>query len=528
MDQGVRITKRLAQLKTIRQPHEQVWADCYAYTFPLRADGFFERNMDAVTGQRKQAQMLDSTASDAASILASAMVSGLTPSNARWFGLMVDQDTDEERQWLDESAQSIWENIHASNFDAVSYESMLDDVCAGWFVLYVDEDRELGGYHFEQWALSQCFIASSKPGGLIDTIYREYQLTAEQAVAEYGDNLSAECVKLAKEKPDEKVTFVHAIEPRRDAVPGAMRNTKLPFASYKVECKTNKVISESGYNEFPCCVPRWQKLPNSPYAVGKVYDALPDIKELNELELLNKAAMDMAVSGMWIAEDDGVLNPKSIKIGPRKVIIANSVDSIKELKAGGDVKTGWVAKEQLQYAIRKTLMADQLTPRDGPALTATEVHANLMLLRQQMGPTFGRVQPEYLQVLVERCFGIAYRAGILGEAPASLANREFTVKYISPLARAQQLEEVTAMDRFESTLLMKAEVKPDVLDIYDWEEADRLRSELLGVPARLLLDEDEVKNIRDSRNEAQAKQQQAAMLQEMVAKAAPQMMTQGA
>ena len=524
MDQGVRITKRLAQLKTIRQPHEQVWADCYAYTFPLRADGFFERSMDAVTGQRKQAQMLDSTASDAACVLAAAMVSGLTPSNARWFGLMVDSDTDEERQWLDESAQSIWENIHASNFDAVSYESMLDDVCAGWFVLYVDEDRELGGYHFEQWATAQCYIASSKPGGLIDTLYREYTLTAEQAVAEYGDNLSAECVKLAKEKPDEKVTFVHAIEPRKDSNPGAIRAKNLPFASCKVEVKTNKVVSESGYHEFPCCVPRWQKLPNSPYAVGKVYDALPDIKELNDLELLNKAGTEMGVAGMYVAEDDGVLNPRSIKIGPRKVIIANSIDSIKPLGPAGDVKLGWVAKQDLQASVRKTLMADQLTPRDGPALTATEVHANLMLLRQQMGPTFGRVQPEYLQVLVERCFGIAYRAGILGEAPASLANREFTVKYISPLARAQQLEEVTAMDRFETTLLQKADVRPELLDLYDWDEADRHRSELLGVPQRLLHDKQTVDEIRQSKAEQQQAMQQQAMMQDVVTKAAPAML----
>jgi hypothetical protein len=37
---------------------------------------------------------------------------------------------------------------------------------------------------------------------------------------------------------------------------------------------------------------------------------------------------------MWIAEDDGVLNPRTMKVGPRKVIVANSVDSMKPLDLG--------------------------------------------------------------------------------------------------------------------------------------------------------------------------------------------------
>ncbi len=57
------------------------------------------------------------------------------------------------------------------------------------------------------------------------------------------------------------------------------------------------------------------------------------INDINALELAN---LDLSVSGMWIAEDDGVLNPRSIKVGPRKILIANSVDSMKRLESGAN------------------------------------------------------------------------------------------------------------------------------------------------------------------------------------------------
>ena len=148
-------------------------------------------------------------------------------------------------------------------------------------------------------------------------------------------------------------------------------------------------------------------------------------------------------------------------------------------------------------------------------MTATEVHARVNLIRQLLGPIYGRLQAEYLQPLITRCFGIAYRAGVLGQAPESLQDRAFSVKYLGPLARAQRLEDVTAMDRFEQTLMMEAQADPSVLDVYDFELAARERSKHLGVPQLLLRTSDKVDALRDSRKQAQQNQQQQAMQQQV-------------
>ena len=507
------IVRRLGQLKSMRSIHEKTYRDCYDYTFPMRGSGWLQNEITADQAKAKRAELLDSTATDAARILASSLMGGLTPANSRWFAMDVQGAGDEEVRWLDEAANTLWENIHAGNFDAAAFEAMLDAVCAGWFVLYVDEDKTRGGFSFQQWALPQVYAASTRPDGVVDTVFREFELTAEQAVAEYcEDKVSEQTRKLAVDKPDEKVKFVHAIHPRRMNVPGARLAKNLPFASCHVEIGTNKTVRESGYHEMPVIVPRWMVIPGTSYGIGPVFDALPDIKTLNEIKAMELASADLAVAGMWIAEDDGVLNPRSMKVGPRKVIVANSVDSIKPLTTGSDFNVSFSMADKLQAAIRKTLMADQLQPQDGPAMTATEVHVRVGLIRQMLGPVYGRLQAEYLQPLITRCFGLAFRAGVFVAPPETLAGREFSVRFISPVARAQKLEEVSAIDSYMQGLFLQLQAgQTDALDLIDLDEANRFRGNALGVPSKIIPAANAVKRMRAER----AQQQQAAQQQQV-------------
>lgn len=530
MADGVAIVKRLEALKGQRSPHERIWRECFLYTDPLRADGFQSATMTPEQAMQQHALNTDGTAADASNLLAASMLSGLTPSNSRWFGLDVGEETDEERRWLDASADVLWQNIHNSNYDAEAFEGTLDMVPGGWFVLFIDDDREAGGLVFAQYPIGSCYLASTRKDGRADTLYRPFQLTVAQAIAEYGlDNVSEQVRELnAKDKLDELVDFVHAIYPRTPHAVGAKMAKHLPFASCHVETKTKHVARESGYHECPFIAPRWRRIgASSPYGVGPVYNVLPDIKTLNELVRQELAAADLAVAGMWIAEDDGVLNPRTIKVGPRKVIVANSVESMKELKSGSQFDVSFTIKADLQRAIRKAMMADQLEPQDGPVKTATEVHVRVNLVRQLLGPVYGRQQPEWLQPLVERCFGLAFRAGVFSPPPESLANRDFRVTYDSPMARAQKLDDVASMDRHEAALGAQAaslaQVDPEaamaILDNYDHDEAARLRAELLGVPQKLIPTARDVERKRAQRAQQRQQAQQQAMAQQGMAAA---------
>jgi len=528
---AVKLLKRLEQLKTRRSIVETEWRDCYRYTYPLRGVGLETSGStssdpgttNASTAQSNQADLLDSTGTDSARTLAAALQAGLTPSNSRWPLLDVADPTDEERRWLDEAADTVWENIHASNFDAVGFECMLDMVSAGMFPMFVDEAPG-GGYRFEEWPLASTYFAASVPGGPIDTAFNEFPLSVEQAAKDYGvEKLSEKTRKLLEDKPDEIIHFVRCVYPRNSNTPVGKFARNMPYASVHIEKDTKHPVRESGYHEMPLIVPRWNPVPGSAYAFGPVSEAKPDLKTLNETVKYVLANADLAVAGMWGAVDDGVLNPKTVRVGPRKVIVMAERDNMWPLAPASKFDIAVLEIDRLQRNIRKVLMADQLEPQQkaGTPPTATEIVVRVELIRQLLGPVYGRMQSEYLQALVRRCFGIAFRAGVLGRPPRSLAGREIFVRYNSPIARAQKAVDVAAMDRYEASLGTQAQAGlTDAVDMYDWDESRRLRAELLGVPAKLIPDRDIVAKLRKGRADANAKAAQTQIMMETAGKMA--------
>jgi hypothetical protein len=515
------LAKRLERMVALRMEHEQVWRDCFDHCFPIRGSGLQGSILTAQTALDRKARLVDDTATDAGRTLAAALVSGMTPASARWFGLDVSSADEAGRQWLDDKADQLHQEIHASTFDAAAYECSLDMVAAGWFALYVDVDRAAGGgFVFEQWPIAGVYASTSKPGGRVDTVFRKYTLTAEQAVNTFGEQCSEKVKKAAIDDPEARVEICQAIYPRPVYLVGGRMAKNLPFASCHFEIESKHPLRESGYHEVPVIVPRWIVIPDSAYAVGPMFDALPSARQLNEMVRMDMANAELTIAGMWIAEDDGVLNPRTIKVGPRKIIIANSVDSMKPLTPGGNWQLADERIGSMRAQIRKLLMADQLQPQDGPEMTATEVHVRVSMIRQLLGPIYGRLQAEYLQPLVERCFALAYRAGLFGAAPQSLQSRGFNVKFIGPLARSQKMEDVGAIERLDANLLQQAQLDPSALDVIDRDKKNRRLAEALGVPLAVIRTPDQIAAVREARSQAQAQAQQQAHAQEVSTMAA--------
>lgn len=518
-----RLLERRAQRMGAKQLHVDVWWDCYRMSFPERGSGLQSQILTASEAQQHKARIYDSTAPDGVSTGVATMMGAMVPANALWFGIDVGgvDESDEEKTFLGDAAQFIWENIHASNFDAEAHDAMHDAWIAGWPVLYLDE-AEGGGFHFECWPVGECTIASSRSGSVIDTVDREYEYSVSQCVAEFGiDNVSDKVRGLYQAgKFDTKIRLLHCIEPRELYAVGARMAKNLPFASVHLEVETSHILKEGGYHEFPCMVPRWTRLPGSAYATGPMSKALPDVFTLNEAKRWTLMGAETAIAPPLKVVDDGVLNPRTIKLGPRKILVCAEPENIQPLLSGADVKTGMLTVEDLRGSIRKILLADHLPPVDSPTKTAYEWSVRVQMLRQMLGPMFGRFQAEFLQPLIERAFGIMWRANIqsgfrlVGRPPASLLNRSFTVRYLSPLARAQKMGDVDAMDRFESDLVATSASRPTVMDLYDWDEGKRMKAQLLGVPQKLILDKHATLKVRQANQEAQQQQQQAAAQQE--------------
>lgn len=524
------LCNRLSQLKSVRSRHEHHWRECYKFGAPERQQSFSGANAGEYSKEREsqRADLFDSTAAGSVQLLVASIMSGVTPSNALWFeavpnGVDDPSELDEGERWLEDVCNFIFRNIHAANFDSEAPETVTDVTVAGWGVLFIDVDREAGGgYIFESWAIGDCFIGSTRKDGITDTIYREHRMTAEAMINEYGENnCHISIVELAKRNPNEQVQLLHVICPRKTKGAGQLASA-MPFAAYHVDISNKHMVRESGYHEFPCAVPRMRRIPNSLYGNGQMSYALPDAKSANQLMRIALESTDLALGGLWKAVDDGVLNPHTVRIGPRRVIVMNSIDSMERLDTGTNLEPAEYILVGLQANIRRHLMADQLPPIGTQQMTATEINTRVAIIRQMLGPVYGRFQAEYLIPILDRCFGLALRSGVLGTPPEELQGHNLSFKFISPMALAQRIEKVNATEQFIASVAAAAEIEPTMLDNINFDAAVQIMGTGRGVPASVLRSTDEIQQLRADRQKAQqqqAEQQQQQAIQQMAGQA---------
>ncbi|MFN7194794.1 MAG: portal protein, partial [Rhodospirillales bacterium] len=227
---------------------------------------------------------------------------------------------------------------------------------------------------------------------------------------------------------------------------------------------------------------RWLKAPGEVYGRSPIMKALPDIKTANKVvELVLKNA-SIAVTGIWQADDDGVLNPANVKLTPG-TIIPKAVGSagLTPLEAPGRFDVSNLVLEDLRGRIRHALLADRLGQIDAPKMTATEVMERSAEMSRVLGATYGRLQTELLTPLVARALAILRRRG---EIPPVLVDGKIVeLQYKSPLARVQ------AQDDVRNAMLWVQQATalgPEGQAVIDGAAAARWMARALSVPADLV------------------------------------------
>lgn len=532
MVDSVQILKRLSQLKSDRIKHEAHWKECYKYCAPERQQSFTDVSALALETERKQARtdLYDTTAVEGIQLLVSSIVSGTTSPVSLWFksipsGVDTPSQLTQGEQWLNLVDNFIFRNIHSSNFDSEVTDFLTDLVVAGWAVLFADTNRERGGFTFNTWSIGNCYISSTQASGLIDTIYREFELSAEQIVSEFGiDNVSDKVKTALDKKPDQKFILVQAIFPRDKKLvkgeAGQRVSTAMPFASYTIEAQSKHTLKESGYEEFPCIVSRFKKIPDSHYGLGFGSMVISDCKTTNQLMKLSLQTAELNLGGLWISQHDGVINPNTLRIRPNAIIAANSVDAIKRLDTGSaNVGMGLDFLQHFQAKIKRTLMSDQLTPQGSSPLTATEIQARVNVYRNQLGAIFSRMQSEYLQTLLERVWGLSMRSGMLPPAPEELMQASrISFNFLNPMASSQKLSWVTSIQELMFNVGQMAQIDPTVMDNLNMDAMVQICADALAVPTEAIRTDEEIAELRQAKQEQQQamqeqQQQQALMSQ---------------
>jgi hypothetical protein len=160
----------------------------------------------------------------------------------------------------------------------------------------------------------------------------------------------------------------------------------------------------------------------------------------------------LAITGVYTAADDGVLNPQTIKIVPGAVIpVARNGgpqgESLRALPRAGDFNVSQIIINDLRMNIKKTLLDESLPPDNMSARSATEVVERMKELAQNLGSAFGRLINETMIPIVQKTLEVMNESGMI-TLPLKVDGQEVKVTPTSPLAAAQNMEEVNSIMQF--------------------------------------------------------------------------------
>lgn len=515
------LRKRWGELDT----EWQSWRDVYAQLsdFVLPFAGRFSET-DRNLGTRRYGNIFDSTATRALNVLGAGLMSGMSSPARPWFRLGT---ADPElanfqpvKLWLNDVQRRMLDLFQRTNVYQFLHSAYLELGLYGTASTFLADDFEnvLFGYPLT------CgeYRISANYRGEVDTLARKFQKTIGQVVREFGLERCSQATKNLYQAGnlDAWVTLYHLIEPRADRDQSRRGDAlNMAFASkYWEEGAKNEesFLRESGFEEFPAICPRWQLFGSDIYGNSPGMVALGDVKQLQHEQLRKAEAIDYQTRPPL--QVPSVLKNRDTNMLPGGVTYYDSATP----QAG--IRSMWEVNLNLSYLqadiadVRERINACffvdlflMLQGQDRTQMTATEVaerHEEKLLM---LGPTLERLHDEALNPLVERAFGRMLTLGLLPPPPEEMNGQELNVEFISMLAQAQRAVGVNGTDRFLMGLGTMAQMKPEVMDKLDADQAVDIYADQLGVDPRIIVGNEKVALIRQQRAQAQ----QAAAAAEM-------------
>ncbi len=488
------LRRRYAAAKAARAAWESRWQECYAMTLPLAGAGTNRVNA-------AETPLFDGTAADAVEQLAASLLAQLTPPWSRWFAFQPGNDLDghpeqgQAASLLDAASRRAQGHFDRSNFIVEIHQCYLDLITAGTACLLVEEATlgEPSALRFTAVPMLDLVLEEGGQGRL-DTVFRRHEMSRAQLLARFpraaelpavqrrpGETKAGEAEAAETEAAETRFAVLEVVLPQDMRQGGGYAYTALLDDG---NAGPPALLAEGRFARSPYIAFRWIKAPGELYGRSPVMKALPDIKTANKVvELVLKNA-SIAVTGIWQADDDGVLNPANIKLLPG-AIIPKAVGSsgLTPLAAPGRFDISQLVLDDLRSRIRHALLADRLDQVAGPRMSATEVLERSAEMARLLGATFGRLQGELLGPLLDRVVDILQRRG---ELPSfALDGREVALAYQAPLARLQAQADV------QSTLLWLEQVRalgPAAAPVLDAPAVARWLGRCLGVPGEFLLE----------------------------------------
>ena len=513
-----KIIQRYSHLKALRDGYWlSVWREVRQYVMPTYSDYLTEG------GSRGQ-NIFDTTAIEARKRLAAGMYNWMAPPDKRWFEIVPQDDElakdDEVNDYFSEVTKIIAFAMANSNWSTVLIQVLNNLACGLDGIVYCEDGGKYSTLNFRSFPVETvCYAENSR--GRVDTVFREISMTSRQLLQEFSEENLPEKIRNEANDPrqqDKKHQILHAVYPRCNRDVDCMDNKNMPFADVYIDLESKRVIYESGFEEYPFAVCRFDKSDNETYGRGPGIDMLPSIKMLNRMQQAYIISAEHRADPSYLVPD-GSLMSKDFNRNPGAVIPYKpdlSGAKPEMLPVGSNGMKEFQDIKEVQQTIKTGFFWDIFDPLgDMKNITATEAEIRNDGKMIPFAPIAGNLHSELFRVIIHRVFGIIARRGMLPQPPQKLLdNPDYKIEFVSKIALSIKKIESLGWLQTEAAIANVAARNPEVMDNFLDDEIVRDISLVNGSSPGWLRSVRERDQIRAERAQAQAEQMAA---QEMLA-----------
>lgn len=514
------LLKQVALLNNDRSSFEPHWRELSDFINP-RGSRFLVTDVNR--NDRRNTKTVDPTATLANRTLSSGMMSGITSPARPWFKLATPDpdmmDYGPVKLWLEAVQRRMNEVYNKSNL----YQSLpllyssLGTYSTGAMAVLEDDEDVIRTMMFP---IGSYYLANSARGS-VDTCYRKFTMTVRQLVMEFGmSNVSASVKGLWESGSYETwIEVIHAVYPNIDRDTGKLdsKNKRVKYVYFEVGGDNDKLLRESGFDEFPIMAPRWEV--NGEDVYGSSCPGMIALGQVKALQLEQKRKSQLIDK----ATDPPMVGPTSLK-NQRVSLLPGDITYIDQMTGQDGLKPAYLVNPNTAdlladiqdtrqminsaYFVDLFMMLQNINTRSMPVEAVIEMKEEKLLM---LGPVLERLNDECLNPLIDRTFSIMARKNLLPPPPDVLQGMPLKIEYISVMAQAQKSIGLSSLASTVGFIGQLAQVKPEALDKLDTDQAIDAFAEMSGVSPTVIVPQEQVNQIREERAQQQKQQQAMAM-----------------
>tara|TARA_R110002020_G_scaffold144145_1_gene317003 strand:+ start:1201 stop:2847 length:1647 start_codon:yes stop_codon:yes gene_type:complete len=493
--------------------------DCLFYYLPE-----FQNESEYKKGTKvnEESQPLESHGQTAASTLSSGIFSNTVSMSSEFFGFRTNSEelnqSDTVRRWFAEAAKICLRQMQNSNFAMSCNEAIVWYTSLNTGVLYCEYSGD--SMMYQSYPITQCSISEDK-NGIVNTLFRSFNMTAQQAMERWGNSNSKQ-IKEAYNDPSarfQKFPFYHAVMPRDNFDREKMTKDEMPFYSYYCDEQNGIIVEDGGYKTFPYAVPRYERTSISPYGRGPSFTCLPLCREIDRLSFTVGDGIELKANPpsffpAGTVQEDVDLLPGAVNFyNPAQ---GNIVFYQQDIDLQGAEARIFRLNEQIRGVFHSDLFR---LPEDTSNMTATEVNARRAEKVQAITPVVNRLYDELFSVIITRTLFLLVDNGVIEPYPAELQGKDFNVEYTTKLdsmMKAVEVESVMRSIQQAAGIYETAMNIPKLNSVINIDQAVKNIFIANNVSNDVVYSDQETEDIQKQEAEAQAQaQQQQQMMEKM-------------